>query len=76
MNYSQKIQNKAETIQHLSDAFYEVRATLDILTVLDVNGGGSLTGESIQKVVFNALEWVDAIEAKINQDCAKEEVQS
>jgi hypothetical protein len=68
MNYSQKIQNKANDIQHLSDAFEEVRITLDVLTRLEMTALGDKLGGSIQKIVFTALEEINAIECKIDTD--------
>jgi hypothetical protein len=67
MDYNQKIQNDANEIQHLSDAFEEVRVTLDILTSLETTGIGNRLAYSIQKVVYQALAQIDAIECKINQ---------
>jgi len=68
MNYSQKTQNKAQDIQHLSDAFYEVKTTLAVLTVLNMDGIGDKLGHSIQKVIYQALEELEAIECKIDTD--------
>jgi len=68
MNYSQKIQNKAQEIQHLSDAFEEVRTTLSVLTALESTGTGKYLGASIQKVIFTALDELDAIECKVATD--------
>jgi len=68
MNYSQKTQNKAQEIQHLSDAFEEVRITLEVLTTLDLTAFSDLLGGSIQKVVQEALEEINAIECKIDTD--------
>jgi len=73
MNYSQKIQDKANNIQHLSDAFEEVRTTLDILTTLDLSALDKRLGGSIQKVVHQALEEVNAIECKVERDYIEKE---
>lgn len=70
MNYSQKIQKRAQEIQHLSDEFHDVRATLSILKYLNPD---ALLGESIQMVVYQALEIVDAIEVKIEQSYTEKE---
>ena len=68
MNYNQKTQNKAQEIQHLSDAFEELRTTLEVLTTLDLTAFSNLLGRSIQKVVHEALEEINAIECKIHTD--------
>ena len=70
MNYSQKIEKKASEIQHLSDAFHNVRAALDVLTYLELDGR---LGESIQMIVFRALEEIDAIEVKISKSYTEKE---
>jgi ABC-type transport system involved in cytochrome bd biosynthesis fused ATPase/permease subunit len=68
MNYSQKTQNKAQEIQHLSDAFYEVKTTLTVLTALNMDAIGDKLGHSIQKVVYQAIDELEAIECKIDTD--------
>ena len=68
MNYSQKIQNKAQEIQHLSDAFYEVKTTLTVLTILNIDAISDQIGHSIQKVVYQAIEELEVIECKIETD--------
>lgn len=68
MNYSQKTIDKANEIEHLSDAFEEVRTTLEVLTTLDLTAFSNLLGGSIQKVVLEALEEINAIECKVEQD--------
>ncbi len=68
MDYSQKIQNKAEEIQHLSDAFEEVRTTLSVLTAIEATGESNYLGGSIQKIIHAALDELDAIECKIEHD--------
>lgn len=68
MDYSQKTQKKAQEIQYLSDAFYEVKTTLQVLTVLNFDGIGDNLGHSIQKVVYCAIDELEAIECKIDQD--------
>ncbi len=68
MNYSQKTQNKAQEIQHLTDAFYEVKTTLEVLTVLNMDAIGDKLGHSIQKVVYQAIEELEAIEYKVATD--------
>jgi len=73
MNYSQKTQKKAQEIQHLSDAFEEVRITLDVLIALDITALSDRLGHSIQKVVYQALEELDAIECKIDSDYTEKE---
>lgn len=66
MNYSQKIQNKAQEIDTLSDAFEEVRDRLSVLTVLDLSGIDNHLGSSIQYVVHEAIDMINAIECKID----------
>jgi len=67
MDYSQKIQNDANEIQHLSDAFEELRITLDVLTALDLNALDDRIGMSIQRIIHQAFEQIDAIECKVAQ---------
>jgi len=66
MNYSQKTQNKAQDIQYLSDAFEEVRDRLSVLTVLDLSGIDNHLGSSIQYIVHEAIDMINAIECKID----------
>ena len=73
MNYSQKTIQNANDIQHLSDAFEEVRTTLDILKTLDTSALGDKLGGSIQKVIFSALEEINAIECKVDIDYIEKE---
>ena len=73
MNYSQKTIEKAREIQSISDAFEEVKATLSVLEMLDLRGVNDRLAYGIQKVVYQALEELEAIQCHIEQCHSEEE---
>ena len=68
MNYSQTVIDKARQIGELSDAFEDVRITLEILTSLDTSAYNNRFSVSIQRIVYKSLEELDAIQYKIEHD--------
>lgn len=74
MNYSQKTIDKAKDIQYLSDAFDEVRTTLEVLTTLNLTAFSSLLGGSVQKVVLQAIDEINSLECKVALDYIEKEL--
>ena len=68
MNYSQKIENKSKEIQHLSDAFEELRDRLSVLSLLQLDGADNRISSGIQYIVHEIQDCISAIECKIEHD--------
>jgi hypothetical protein len=73
MNYSQTTQKNAQEIQHLSDAFEDLRITLTVLSALDCQGESPRLAHSIYNVIQRACEQIDAIACKVETDFVEKE---
>ena len=64
MNYSQKTIDKSKEFQslELSDAFNEVKISIDVLSMLELSALGDNFGSSVQKIIHNAIDELDAIQ--------------
>lgn len=73
MNYNQKIQNKTQEIEHLSDAFEELRDRLSVLALLQLDGADNRIGSGIQYIVHEVEDCISAIECKVELDYIEKE---